>query len=493
MLKRFMGDRSGNYAMLLGIMTLPLLLAIGFGVDTVRYVSAKQHLQELADGASLAVAASQDRDETRLRALAGKMVVGNTADNRVENVTVASLDIKDDKVDLGLEGDIHTYFMGLANIHTLDVRASALAVRAVTGSVEVALVLDNTWSMSEKDGKGVSKIDTLKTAAKSLITELMGTKESSVRIGLVPYADYVNVGTKYRSASWLSVPADYDVAAVAPTCEMKTVTESTCAKNAPKYACTKYVDGVPMPSTCGGECIQAGPNKTTTKNVCTGGVNAASYRWFGCVGSRKTGTTRLDDGSPSVTYPGYLATRQACLNPLVPLTSDKDALLTATQAMVIDGSGFGNSGYQPYTYIPAGLIWGLNLLSPTQPFNEGATYDPANITPRKVVVLMTDGDNTLRFQASDGKHVQPSSNAATAATQIAATNQDTASICATMKNNNKIEIFSVAFMVSNADAKTLLEGCATDKDHYYDASDPDKLLAAFSGIAQSLSQVRLAR
>ena len=43
------------------------------------------------------------------------------------------------------------------------------------------------------------------------------------------------------------------------------------------------------------------------------------------------------------------------------------------------------------------------------------------------------------------------------------------------------------------DAKAMLEGCASDASHYYDASDPEKLLAAFSGIAQSLSQVRLAR
>lgn len=492
MLKRFLGDRSGNFGMMMGLMTLPLVLAVGFGVDYSRYVSATQHLQELTDGASLAVAASQERDEEKLNALVKDMIAGNAAASRIEHVSVASLNIENDKVDLSLEGDIPTYFMGLANINKLTVGASALAVRAVTGSVEVALVLDNTWSMSETDSSGVSKIDTLKTAASSLITELMSAKDASVRIGLVPYADYVNVGTKYRSASWLSVPDDYDVEPVAATCEMKMVTESTCAQNAPKYACTKYIDGVPTASTCGGECTKPGPDKTTEKKVCSGGVSAASYRWFGCVGSRKTGTSRLNDGSPSVTYPGYLATKQACLNPLVPLTDSKDTLLAATKGMIIDGSSFKNSGYKPYTYIPAGLIWGMNLLSPTAPFDEGAAYDPANVSPRKVVVLMTDGENTLRFQSSDGKHVQPSSNASKAATQLAATNSDTAEICTNMKNN-KIEIFSVAFMVNDGDAKTMLQNCATDPMHYYDASDSTKLLAAFSGIAQSLSQVRLAR
>ena len=85
-----------------------------------------------------------------------------------------------------------------------------------------------------------------------------------------------------------------------------------------------------------------------------------------------------------------------------------------------------------------------------------------------------------------------SSTAATAAKQLAQTNADTKAICDYAKTN-KIEIFSVAFMVDNADAKSILEYCATDTEHYFDASDPDKLLAAFSGIARSLSQVRLAR
>jgi hypothetical protein len=56
-----------------------------------------------------------------------------------------------------------------------------------------------------------------------------------------------------------------------------------------------------------------------------------------------------------------------------------------------------------------------------------------------------------------------------------------------------IEIFTVAFKVDDAAARTMLQGCATDAQHYYDASDPEALLVAFAGIAQSLRQVRLAR
>ena len=204
MFKRFLTDRSGNFAMMMVIMTLPLLVAIGFGVDYARYVSAKQHLQEITDAASLAVAASTERDDAKLRALAADMISVNTSRNRIQNVAVSALDINDDEVDLKLDGNVPTFFMGLVNINRLDVATSALAIRAVTGSVEVALVLDNTESMNYDN-----KITTLKSAATNLVSQLHKNEGGNVRIALVPYAEQINVGLKNRGASWLSVPADY--------------------------------------------------------------------------------------------------------------------------------------------------------------------------------------------------------------------------------------------------------------------------------------------
>ena len=499
MLKRFLGDRSGNYAMLLGIMTLPLLLAVGFGVDTVRYVSAKQHLQELADGASLAVAASPDRDETKLRALAGKMVVGNTADHRVENVTVASLNIKDDKVDLGLEGDIHTYFMGLANIHTLDVRATALAVRAVTGSVEVALVLDNTESMNYEN-----KIQTLKVAATDLVKKLHENDDADVRIALVPYAEQINVGMSNRNASWLSVPEDYTKSVTeTKTTEGKWVqdTKKTDICDVWTEAGSRQVekDGVWITETWDRYCskykyVDVGEpywKEPETKTTTT----TTRYKWYGCVGSRVSSKNLLlDDLSPGVPYPGYVDTKQKCLTEIIPLTSDKDTILKGITGMITS-----RSGYTPQTYIPGGLMWGVNVLSNTLPFNEGAPYDPANSKPRKVIVLMTDGLNTRRVNVTGtlnldylkGGALIGDTNTAND-TQRSNVNKDTTTLCDYAKTN-KIEIFSVAFMVNDGPAKTMLEGCATDSSHYYDASDSAKLLASFESIAQSLTQVRLAR
>jgi len=484
MLRKFVGDRRGNFAVFAVLATIPLLLAVGFGVDYARHSAAHNNLQEVADAAALALAAAKNGSETEMRALADDVIAANTARTRLDTVGITSLESTRDYVDLSLNGTIPATFMGLAGWQTLGVTASAKAERAVTGSVEVALVLDNTWSMDRADDKGVRRIDALKSAAKTLVQELLTTEDGAVRVGLVPYADYVNVGTHNRGASWLDVGAD--IAAVPATCESKEVDDKGKCLETIYKTCTRTVDGTPETYACN-SCgkYEFEPPRKVVKNVCSGGKSA--QKWFGCVGSRKTGETRLDDGSPSVRYPGYLTASQACLNPIVDLTSSKSTLTTAIDGMIIQiGS------YRPNTYIPAGLIWGLNLLSPTAPFTSGSAYDTANQKPRKVAVLMTDGENTLRFQASDGKHVAFSTNAATAATQYATVNAETLKICANMKAQN-IEIFSVAFMVESATARNMLESCATDSLHYYDASDGEKLLASFSDIGKSLRIVRLAR
>jgi len=475
--------------MILATLLFPLFLAVGLSVDYTRYLAAESHLQELADIASVTLAGSDEEDDEKLRQMADDFLAANVGISIFDAVEIVNLTTEDDQIDIDLKSTIDTYFMGLANIDTLDARASALAERAVTGSVEVALVLDNTYSMAELNASGVTKLASLKTAANALVTQLMSNSGADVKIGLVPYADYVNVGTAYRNEPWLSVPADYTNPAVAKSgCTTKsTEVLGACTANAPSYDCSTYVDGVKKPKTCTGACTARKPSTWQNRETCTTPAKSAvNYKWYGCIGSRKTGTYRLDDTVPTVTYPGYLDTSQKCLKPIVTLSTDKVALKTA-----IDGMVFNIGSYEPFTYIPAGLIWGINVLSPTAPLTEAAAYDPANKTPRKALILMTDGENTRRFQSSDGKHVAFSSGA-TGVTQLGTVNTETLSLCTYAKDNN-IEVYSVAFMVDDPAAKTMLETCATDSDHYFDASDPDKLLAAFSGIAQSLSQVRLAR
>jgi Flp pilus assembly protein TadG len=483
---RFLRARRGNMAMIGAIAMIPLILAVGLSVDYTRYTSAHKHLQEIADAAALALAATEDRDQSRLHAVALDHVRANNNANRVQEIAIRNLGLDNDRVTLGVEGAIRATFMGLVGYDRLPVAAEAVAERAIRGNAEIALILDNTWSMSATDAGGRSRIEMLKRAASQLVRELLAEDDGSLRIGLVPYAEYVNVGTNNRNASWLSVPADYTEPGSERRCEMRN-TRSECVEREPTYPCTREVDGITEPATCGGGCRRSVTRTVAPYEHCTGGGSAREFKWFGCVGSRTVADTRLRVDRPDVRYPGFVERSQNCLSRIMPLTSDRSSLLSAIDAMVVNVGS-----YRPYTYIPSGLIWGWNLLSPGEPFAGAEAYDTANVRPRKVAVLMTDGENTLRLNNGDGRHVRFSGSATQQANQLAATNQDSRAICEAMKANN-IELFTVAFMVTDPDARRLMEECATDAAHYFDARDADALVAAFSDIARTLRVVRLAR
>jgi hypothetical protein len=471
-------DTSGVVAVLFAVCAVPVLVVIGAGIDFSRLSAARTAAQSAADAAALAAASSRLETETGMRQVADGHATANLRGTNADGSRITQFTYRPDQreVTLKVSGTIDTTFMALAGIQRLDYEAEAKAIRGLNGTTELVLVLDNTWSMSG------DKLVALKQSAEELVTTLKQDPNADVKIGVVPYADYVNVGTGNRNASWLSVPADYETTSQR-TCVTRT-TRSVCTRGAAR-TCTRVVDGRSesydcTPSTCRDETVP--PYET-----CSGG-GTTRYRWYGCVGSRTTGTLRLNDTQPSVRYPGYLATSQNCLNPIVPLTSSQSTVTTAIRGMVVN---IGN--YRPSTYIPAGLIWGLNVLAPGPPFGEGAPYDPANRRPRKVMVLMTDGANTLRFNAADGRHLAPSGNAANQAAQIAQTYSDMNAIC-TYAKEQRIEIFTVAFDISNdPTALAAMRNCATSPAHAFDARDRQSLSDVFRNIALSLQNVRITR
>ena len=65
------------------------------------------------------------------------------------------------------------------------------------------------------------------------------------------------------------------------------------------------------------------------------------------------------------------------------LTNVASTINSAIDALVAKGS----------TVIPAGLLWGWRVISPTPPFTDGADY--ANDKVTKAIVLLTDGENDV--------------------------------------------------------------------------------------------------
>jgi hypothetical protein len=184
---------------------------------------------------------------------------------------------------------------------------------------------------------------------------------------------------------------------------------------------------------------------------------------------------------PTSRYPGLMQTSQTCLNPILPLSATRATVLAQINALIVNiGS------YRPETYIPGGMIWGINALSPSAPLTDGRAYSP---TVRKIIVLMTDGENTLRYVPSNGTHTSPSGSSSAA--QLAQTNSDVGSLCTYAKSQN-MEIYTVSLGATTNTARNMLTSCASSAAHAHAASDSTALVAAFRKIARSINAVRLA-
>jgi len=452
---------------------LPLLVAVGAAVDYTRALKVQSSLQDIADAASLDIAVSATLTEQQMEDRAQSYLDAHV-DLNPSTFSGVALDpagarlVSTDTVQVSLAGAVDTTFMQIIGIDTLDVNASAQAVIGLLSELEIALVLDTTKSMAG------TKIAGLKTAATSLVTKATSKSSAVVRIAVIPFAQYVNIGISRRSEPWVSVADDYST--VTPkTC--KTIsTEQDCTSTS--YSCTLYNDGVPYTGTCTKKTCTT--RAVTPYESCTG-PTTNTYKFSGCVGSPAR-PKNVEDSDPSRVYPGIM--NQTCAKEFTPLTNDVTKINAAIKALSATGD----------TYMPAGLAWGFNLLSHAQPMTEGAAYDEthANRYPRKIMVLMTDGLNSLLLNETTGKHDKtPATNSDGIRGEATQSNLDTLALCTNIKAEH-IELFTVAYGADATGAATMLRECATDNQHFYLADDSAALLAAFSDIIEKVQQVRIA-
>jgi len=198
MLNRFKKNTDGNVAMMFSVTILTLILGIGAAVDFGSASNRKQDLQDMIDAATLAAAKSNSVDLAELQAVVNSVVSKHNEDGFSVQLDVQIID-----------GQVHvtgntvydTHIMGIAGRPHIDVSASAASPISALTPLKLALVLDTTESMSGAD------ITALKSASNALLNEL-DTFVSPVAVSVVPFGQYVNVGTGRRSESWLDVTKD---------------------------------------------------------------------------------------------------------------------------------------------------------------------------------------------------------------------------------------------------------------------------------------------
>ncbi|XZP59171.1 pilus assembly protein TadG-related protein [Asticcacaulis solisilvae] len=473
--RKYASDKRGNTAMVFALSLVALLSAVAGAVDFSQLLWQKRQAQDALDEAALAVAISSTNDTDTQKTIA-LTVFKQNVDAKKVNATITAMNFNSTARTFAMtaSGTYQPYLLQLVGITSMPYTVNSSTIKAADGTLEVALVLDNTWSMSEALDGSQTKIQVLKTAAASLVSSVMTTANKSyVKMAIVPYANYVNVGTANRSQSWMSVPADYSTTST-KTCT--TISTQTTCSGGTKGTCTGTQDGVPYTYSCWIVAQTCTTVNITPYTSCTT-PTTTNYKWYGCVYNQMS-SGKLVMPDPTTAYVGFLGTSQACLNPIVPLTNDSSVITTGINGLVVNiGS------YKPETYIPSGLIWGVNVLSPPAPFQEGAAYDSKNKQPRKAIVLMTDGANT-QYSTSSG------SVSTANATQLATTYSDQKRVCDYAKSKN-IEIYAIGFGVTDATSLANLKYCATDTAHYFDAQSSADLIAAFKTIGGQLTKVRI--
>jgi Flp pilus assembly protein TadG len=480
---RFLQNRRGNFSLVFAVAFPAVIGCVAFGIDVTNTLTIKTEMQDANDAAVLAAARhfKQTRAQPTIASIQAFLDGNSTL-----NATAIKLSYNPALSEFTLvsEATAKTYLMGYFGKGDQSYQAMSKASLGFSETLEFALALDTTASMSV-DGK----MDALKAAASDFIDVMFDAKDKGAEIkgGIVPFAQYVNVGVGNRGEAWLDVPPDIDDRVTKNECRKETPVIGTTNCEAVFYG-ARTVDHPAVEESCyeidgAKSCTPAqaawtetipagtynkcdnvyGPEKTICEDVTTGRL----ITWEGCVGSRDYPLNVKDSGY-SKRIPGL--NDVVCSTPLQTLTGNRSALENTIASLVPSGE----------TYMPEGIMWATRVLSKQAPFTEAKMTSKSGQPVRKALVLMTDGMNTL---SPDGAyHTNSDTGQANAYTLEA---------CKEAKNQN-LEIFTITFgnSVPNS-VKDMLEACATTPGQYFNAKNVSELTGAFQGIANELLSVRL--
>jgi Flp pilus assembly protein TadG len=201
-------------------------------------------------------------------------------------------------------------------------------------------------------------------------------------------------------------------------------------------------------------------NTTITANSDLLGVG--TQNWSGCVIDRtQPYDVQSDAPSSSNTATQYPASKCATnsLLPIMDLTTDISSARTYAQKMTPAGN----------TNITIGVQWGMEVLSPTAPFTNGAAFTDSTVS--KYMIVLTDGLNTQNRWTTTASQID-------ARTTLACTNAKALGIT----------IFTVRLEDGNS---SMLQGCASQTGYYYNLSNASQLSGALGNIMKSIKKIRL--
>ena len=533
----FWKNTNGNVAIIAGLSLLPITVLAGSAIDMANVVTDRSRIQHALDIAALDTArrisadpafASNDADVldfavssfhsnyfastrsgARITETDGSVTIDITngisrSAGVVREITLtADADHKANFMHMMMEGDV---------IESTTV--SAAVVRNDT--FDVVMVLDNSGSMSG------TRINTLRTAATDLTNILMAMNESGgvtdrIKMGLVPFSTYVNVGASNINATWLDQNAqspihseNFDQAANRFDLfdQINGVSWQGCVESRPHPHDVNDVTpatGTPatlfVPVFAPDEPDGNNDNGMTYYNnylddeggTCPGRAPSGSDRPLVsqariCKYTNATPSSSVQTNNGISTGPNYNCRSQ----PIQPLTTTKSTIVGAISSMQAAG----------YTNIHQGVVWGWRALSKAAPFTESRDDDKDD--HYKILIMMTDGDNYYGYTSNNHNKSRYGAYGFAALNRIEASplsssgwlsksNERTAEACANAKSSGNVLIYSIAFKLNNQTTVNMMRNCATRTDMFFASDSNAELRAAFEEIAQSISKLRLSQ
>jgi Flp pilus assembly protein TadG len=623
LLFRFRKDDRGAFAVIFGILAIVLIASAGAVVDFTSMQQSRTRAQAALDTAALALQARINLDDnetlkTKSLAIVNEGVndtsVGVTIDTVIVNTAEGSIEIK-------ASATAPTFFVALMGIPDIEFKLTSQATRKQL-DLEVAMVLDNSGSMASS-----SRMTNLKKAARCAINILYNAiadcadatlaaadsltpTVSNVKIGIAPFNEFVNVGTGYKTASWMNQTGNGavsrsgfdsdDAEGTAFTANVNRfslydaigITWKGCvvARNHTTGAGGLYYDtsdlaplsGTPdsmfdplfaqdqagtfansymndRPAACTNR-DQGYWQQITEKKVCNlnGNNSSSNYSSATCTGTTTTTRTQRDqngaivspaaatepatvNGQPKVCVNVYTGVRTStgpnrftntwtrtcsysfsnrelherlckyvaantvssplgtgpggmtgpnadCGVAMQELTATKSSLISKVSAMTASGG----------TNIHQGVMWGYHMLSPTEPLTQGKAFGG---TTTKVMIVMTDGENTHRatsdYAGADWSvaYGYPYEGRLTGTTDaLLQTEMDnrTKTTCAAAKTAG-IDVYTIGLSAPNQTTIDMLTACASSVSKAYFPNNATELVTVFQTIANQLADLRLAK
>lgn len=168
-------------------------------------------------------------------------------------------------------------------------------------------------------------------------------------------------------------------------------------------------------------------------------------------------------------------------NGITAMQHSKQVITDAISALsIVSGS---------YTNIPQGLAWGWRAVTSQQPFTESEVV-PAEVTKHRVVILLTDGENS---RGQGDAYNFAVSGAGTSMYSVDQRDDRLKTLAANIRDDDVI-VYAIQFANDSNDLKILLRDyVAKDAGHYYQAPTGDQLNSIFTKIANELASLRLSK